>query len=69
MLRRVPTKEEIDKVIETYHNYPIKGISIDMLKEARQRTSLGYVAIKEIITDYIENTYGKTLHKIKEEEI
>lgn len=58
MLRRIPTKEEIDKVIETYHNYPIKGISIDMLKEARIKTSLGFAEIKKILGEYINKLKG-----------
>ena len=69
MLRRVPSKEDIDKVIEVYHQHPIKGINLEMLKEARQRTCLGLSEIKKIIADYIENTYGTTLHKIKKEEL
>lgn len=58
MLRRIPTKEEIDKVIETYHNYPIKGINIDMLKEARTKTSLGLAEIKKILDEYINKLKG-----------
>lgn len=69
MLRRVPSKEDIDKVIEVYHQHPIKGINLEMLKEARQRTCLGLSEIKKIIADYIENTYGTTLHKIKKRRI
>lgn len=53
MLRRVPSKEDIDKVIEVYHQHPIKGINLEMLKEARQRTCLGLAEIKKIIVDYI----------------
>ena len=58
MLRRIPTKEEIDNVIETYHNYPIKGISIDMLKEGRKKTSLGLAEIKKILDEYINKLKG-----------
>lgn len=54
MLRRIPTKDEIDKVIETYHSHVDKGITFEMLKEARQKTYLGYMEIKKILNEYID---------------
>ena len=60
MLRRVPSKEDIDKVIEVYHQHPIKGINLEMLKEARQRTCLGLSEIKKIIADREYLWYNST---------
>ena len=59
MLRRIPTKEDIDKVIEVYHKYPIKGINLEMIKEGREKTALGIAEVKKILQSYIKKTYGK----------
>lgn len=54
MLRRIPTKDEIDKVIETYRSHVDKGITFEMLKEARQKTYLWYMEIKKFLNEYID---------------
>lgn len=58
MLRRVPSKEDIDKVIEVYHNYPIKGISFEMIREGHKKTSLCLNEVKKILQEYINKLKG-----------
>lgn len=59
MVRRKPTQQEIDAVIETYHDLPYKDICLELLKEASRRTGLGLAECKGILVKYIEETYGK----------
>jgi len=59
MIRREPTKAQVDAVIETYHEFPTKEITLPMLKAARDKTALGLYEIKCILTDYISKTYER----------
>jgi hypothetical protein len=58
MIRRKPTSDQIKQVIETYHKFPDKGITLEMLKSARYATGLGLFECKMILQDYITRTYG-----------
>ena len=57
MIKREPTKAQVDAVIDTYHEFPTKEITLGMLKAARDKTALGLYEIKCILTDYISKTY------------
>ena len=59
MIRREPTKDQIKVVIDTYHEFPTKEITLGMLKAARDKTALGLYEIKRILTDYISKTYER----------
>lgn len=56
-LFRTPKQDEIDKCIEIYHNHPSKEITLEMLKECRNETTLGLLKCKTIIQKYIDETY------------
>lgn len=51
--RKKPTKEDIDKIIEIYHNHSTKDITIEMVKEGRQKTFLGLADVKKILREYV----------------
>lgn len=56
-LFRIPTQDEIDKCIEIYHKYPSKEITLEMLRECRNETTLGLMECKKIIKKYIGEIY------------
>lgn len=57
MIRKKPTQDQINKVIEAYHKFPDKKITLNMLKLARDLTGLGLFECKLILEDYIDKTY------------
>lgn len=53
-----PTDEQIRICIEVYHRYSDKGVTVDMIKEARNNSGLQMFQAKEILENYVKTTYS-----------
>lgn len=59
MIKKKPLPWQIEAVKETYHKFPTKEITFEMVRAARQASWLGLMECKKILIDYIETLSRK----------